>query len=165
MEIRQRVSDIVVEDGWALLKLVRVQDRPGVAGRIFSSIAEAGISVDLILQNASVHRYTDVSFSVRQADLGPALDVVRSLEGDVGAGGVEALERLAKVEIVGTGILSDSSHVGLLFSSLAAAKVNILVIGTSEVRISCLIHGKDRTRARKALYAAFKVEGQPAHPA
>ena len=158
MEIRQRVSDIVVEDGWALLKLNHVADRPGVADEIFSAIAEADINVDLILQNASTdRRSTDVSFSVRQQELPAALKALQPLRGTIGGDGIETLENLAKVEIVGTGILSDPSHVGLLFQSLAQAKVNILVIGTSEVRISCLIQGEQQRKAKRTLHAAFKV--------
>ena len=157
MEIRQRVREVLMDDGWALVKVNRVPDRPGISAGIFGAIAEAGISADLILQNASVERFTDVSFTVRQAEAARAVQCLEALHGQLGAEGVEAIEHLSKAEIVGTGILSDSSHVGLLFQALADAEVNVLAIGTSEVRISCLIHQGQRKRAEKALNVAFHV--------
>lgn len=158
MEIRQRVREVRRSDGWALVKVHRVPDRPGISAGIFGAIAEAGISVDLILQNASVERFTNVSFTVRQDEATRAVQCLKALQDQLGAAGIEAIEHLSKVEIVGTGILSDSSHVGLLFQALADAEVNVLAIGTSEVRISCLLHQDQGTRAAKALNAAFHVE-------
>ena len=157
MEIRQRVRDVVIENGWALLKINGVPDRPGVAARIFGAIAEAGIAVDLILQNAGVQRMTDISFTVRQAQLAPAEQTLRSLIAEVGAAGIVAHPDLAKVQLVGTGILSDPAYVGGMFRALADAGVNILAIGTSEIRISCLVAHADKEKAGAALHAAFRV--------
>lgn len=157
MEIRQRVREVHTEDGWALVKVLRVPDQPGIAARIFGTIAEAGVSVDIILQNASVNRMTDVSFTVRQEDVARAAACVKDVTSSIGAAGVETRERLAKVQIVGTGILSDPTIVGHMFRALADAQVNILAIATSEIRISCLIAQEERGRAEKALRAAFEA--------
>jgi aspartate kinase len=157
MEIRQRVREVVIDDGWALIKLVGVPDQPGIAARIFGRVAEAGLSVDLILQNASVDRATDVSFTVPQKDLAAARDTVAEVQRDVSARAVETLDDLTKVQIVGTGIMTDPSYIGRMFKALADAGVNILAIGTSEIRISCLIKRQDASKAQRALNAAFHV--------
>ena len=157
MEVRQRVRDIRLEDGWALVKLARVPDKPGIAALIFSPIATAGISVDLILQNASVDRLTDVSFTVRHEDVEGAVRRLEAIQDGVEAAGIETMDGLTKIELVGTGIVSAPAHISGLFSALGEAGVNVIAIGTSEVRISCLIEEKDRKKASKALHAAFRI--------
>jgi aspartate kinase len=120
-------------------------------------VAKAGISVELILQNASVNKVTDISFTVRQADAAATRRILDSLKSAIGARSAGALERLAKVQIVGTGILNDPAYVGQMFKALGHAKVNILAIGTSEVRITCLVHEEDQAKAKAALNEAFQV--------
>ena len=157
MEIRQRVREVVIEDGWALVKLVGVPDQPGIAAKIFGRVAEVGLSVDLILQNASADRITDVSFTVRHRDLARAKEALAAVQQQIGARGVEALDDLTKLQLVGTGIMTDPTYVGRMFKVLADAGVNILAIGTSEIRISCLIKRSDAAKAQTALNAAFQV--------
>ena len=162
MEIRQRVRDVTLEDGWALIRVLHVPDRPGIASQIFGPIAAAGLSVDMILQNASIERSTDVSFTVRSDQAPKALALLQETRKHIGGKAVEAVVNLTKIELVGTGILSDPSYIGRLFGTLADAKVNILCIGTSEVRISCLVESEAKERAREALHHAFQVEtGHP----
>ena len=161
MEVRQRVREVVVEDGWALIKVSQVPDRPGIATQIFEAISAGNISVDMVLQNASVERSTDLSFTVKEADLEHAMRLLAPVREQIGAKEVDAIERLAKIELVGTGILSDPAYIGQLFQTLADADVNILAIGTSEIRISCLVEGRGKERAREALHRAFLV-GPPA---
>lgn len=156
MEIRQRVSDISVEDGWALVKISQVPDQPGVAATIFAAIAKAEVNVDLILQNSSQDHITDLSFTIRQNELKTALDRLADMGTVFGSANIEGVEHLAKVELMSTGILNDSLHVSELFRSLAAANINILAIGTSEVRISCLIIEADHEKALRALKKTFK---------
>lgn len=158
MEIRQRVREVVVDDGWALVRVEGVPDRPGIAAQVFGKVAAAGIPVDLILQNASVERSTDLSFTVRSEHAERVLGLLREVQAQIGAHGVEALDRLAMIQLVGTGILSDPSSIGRLFRVLADANVNILAIGTSEVRITCLVKSEARERARKALHQAFQPD-------
>ncbi|MBI3743220.1 MAG: ACT domain-containing protein [Chloroflexi bacterium] len=157
MEIRERVREVVVEDGWALIKVAGVPDQPGIAAKIFGRVAEAGLSVDLILQNASADRVTDVSFTVRQRDLARAKEPLAAVQQQIGARGVETLDDLTKLQLVGTGIMTDPAYVGRMFKVLADAGVNILAIGTSEIRISCLIKHGDAAKAQKALNAAFQT--------
>ncbi len=157
MEVRQRVREVVVDDGWALVKVTQVPDRPGVAAALFEKVAEEGLSVDLILQNASVERSTDMSFTVRQGDVAKARECALAVQETIQAKAVETLENLAKVQIVGTGILTDPTCVGRMFHALAEARVNVLAIGTSEIQITCLVHGEDQRKARRALDAAFQV--------
>ena len=158
MEIRQRVREVAVKDGWSLVRLSHVPDRPGVAAMIFSQVAQAGISVDMILQNASVERSTDVSFTVRSEDAPTALRLLKEAQADIGAKRVEVIDNLAIVRLVGTGILTDPSYVGRLFRVLADAGGNILAIGTSEVSISCLVEADAKERAMSALHKAFQVD-------
>ncbi len=157
MEIRQRVREISVESGWALMKLEGVPDKPGIAAQVFGAVAKAGISVELILQNSSVNKVTDISFTVRQGDAAVTRRILDSLKTSTGAKRAEALEHLAKVQVVGTGILNDPSYVGDMFKALAQAKVNIVAIGTSEVRITCLVREDDQAKAKDALHSAFQV--------
>ncbi len=161
MEVRQRVQAVVVEDGWSLLKVDRVPDKPGIAAKIFGAVADLGVSVDLILQNASVQRMTDLSFTVSQSDVARVVDALGPVCAEIGAAGVEALNDLTKIELVGTGILSDPAYVGRMFRVLADAEVNILAIGTSEIRISCLIEQAAQSRAKQALDKAFQVSSEP----
>jgi aspartate kinase len=161
VEIRQRVQAVVVEDGWSMVKVDRVPDRPGIAAKIFAAVASVDVSVDLILQNASVERIVDLSFTVPQSDVARVMNALGPVSTEIEAAGVEALEDLTKVELVGTGILSDPAYVGRMFRVLADAKVNILAIGTSEIRITCLIEHAARSRAEKALNEAFQVNSKP----
>lgn len=158
MEIRQRVREVTVNDGWALVRLNHVPDRPGVAALIFSKVAQAGISVEMILQNASVERSTDVSFTVRSENAAEALRLLKEAQADIGAKRIELIEDLAMVRLAGTGILTDPSYVGRMFRVLADARVNILAIGTSEVSISCLVEAAAREQAMRALNKAFQVD-------
>ena len=158
MEIRQRVREVAVEDGWALIKVDHVPDRPGIAAQICGRIAAEGLSVDMILQNASEERSTDLSFTVRSSDAPKALRALKQVQEQIGAKDLEAVEDLAKIQLVGSGILTDPTYVGRLFKTLADADVNILCIGTSEVRISVLVEAEAKERAREALHRAFKVD-------
>ncbi|MCL0101728.1 ACT domain-containing protein [Dehalococcoidia bacterium] len=164
MEIRQRVQEITVEDGWALIDILQVPDQPGIAAQIFGAIADSGLSVDMIVQNAGLQRKTDVSLTVREEDAGQAVTVLKGIQSQIEAKDIELKVQLAKVQLVGTGILSDPSYVGHLFSALADAEVNILCIGTSEVRISCLVDSTARHKAKRALGNTFRAEPRVNNP-
>ena len=161
MEVRQRVREVVGEDGWALVRLTGVPDRPGVAALIFRAVADAGVSVDMILQNASVERVTDISFTLKAGKEAPVLKALLRKQDEIGAAAIDSIQDLAVVQLVGTGILTDPSYVGHMFRVLADAGVNVLAIGTSEVRISCLIDSEDKNRALKALNEAFQADPVP----
>ena len=164
MEVRQRVREVTTQDAWALIKVNRVPDQPGVAAQIFTKVAAAGVPIGLILQNASIDRLTDVSFTVRAGDVPAALESLAGMREAIGASKVQALTDLAMVQIVGTGILTDPSYVGRIFRCLADAGVNILAIGTSEIRISILVGSEAKVAAQQALHKAFQVGEAPAIP-
>ena len=157
MEIRQRVREVTVQDGWALIKVNRVPDQPGVAAQIFTKVAAASVPIGLVFQNSSVERLTDVSFTVRSEDAAAALESLKTMRQAIGAGKVEDVRDLATVQIVGTGILTDPSYVGHIFRTLADAGVNILAIGTSEIRITVLVEAGARFTAQAALHKVFQV--------
>lgn len=157
MEIRQRVREVTVEDGWALIKVNRVPDQPGVAAQIFTKVAAAGVPIGLVLQNSSADRMTDVSFTVKSEDAAEAFAALEQTKESIGAGSAQAVKNLAIVQIVGTGILTDPSYVGRIFRTLADAGVNILAIGTSEIRITILVEANATSKAQKALHKAFLV--------
>ena len=162
MEVRQRVREVTTQDGWALIKVSRVPDQPGVAAQIFTRVAAARVPIGLILQNASIERMTDVSFTVKTGDVPAALESLSGIREAIGASKVEALTDLAMVQIIGTGILTDPSYVGRIFSTLADAGVNILAIGTSEIRISILVDAAAKVTAQQALHKTFQVGEAPA---
>jgi aspartate kinase len=157
LEIRQRVREVTINEGWALIKINGVPDQPGVAAQIFTKVAAAGVPVGLILQNASAERMTDVSITVRAEYAGAALEALEDTRGTIGAGSVEAVRGLATVEIVGTGILTDPTYVGRVFKTLADAGVNIQAIGTSEIRLTIVVTEEASRRAQQALHKAFQV--------
>lgn len=162
MEIRQRVREVTVQDGWALIKVSGVPDQPGIAAQIFTKVADAGVPIGLVLQNASTERMSDVSFTVKDTDAATALQTMNDLRRNIGAAHIEAIRALAMVQIIGTGILTDPTYVGRIFRTLADADVNILAIGTSEIRITILVEEAAGKLARQALHRAFQVGEAPA---
>jgi len=162
MEIRQRVREVTVQNGWSLVKINQVPDQPGVASQIFTKIAAAGVPIGMILQNASVERMTDVSIAVRAEHTARAVDTLEEARRAIGAGSVTAENGLATVAIVGTGILTDASYVGRVFQTLAEAGVNILAIGTSEIRLTIVVEEGATQKAQQALHRAFQVGETPA---
>jgi aspartate kinase len=135
-----------------------VPDKPGIAARIFESLAERHIAVDTIVQNASVEKMTDLTFTVHVNDLPKAVELIEGLSKDVGAGEVVADDALGKVSIVGTGIHSAPGYAARMFRTLSDAGVNIDIISTGEIRIACIIHRPDVDKAVRALHKAFELE-------
>ena len=149
----------------AKVTMRNVPDRPGIAARIFSEIARANVNVDMIVQNVSAEGHTDVSFTVVKSDLNRALETARRLAEEVGAGPVESDENVAKVSVVGIGMRSHTGVAERMFRALADGEVNILMISTSEIKISCIIEESSAETALRAVHAAFGLsEGAPAEP-
>ncbi len=156
-EIRNRVRGIATDTNVAKITVRNLVDRPGIAARVFEPLADADVSVDVIVQNASVDGATDLTFTVNRTDLDRAMEVVEAavqeLEGEVlGAGG------LAKVTIVGTGMQDASGYASKMFRALADAGINIEMISTSEIRITCLVDESRVGDAAQALHVAFALE-------
>ena len=132
-----------------------VADRPGVAAKLFGSLADRSINVDVIIQNTSEAGSTDMSFTVQENDLAHALDVCESIKEELGAVDVLADSDIAKVSVVGVGMKSHAGVAAKMFRALAEADINILMISTSEIRISCVVQRSDAEEAVRALHAAF----------
>lgn len=136
-----------------------VPDQPGVAGRIFTALADANISVDVIVQPPQVQGKTDVSFTVAKADLDKTLALIGPLAQSMGARGVESDLRIAKVSIVGAGMRSHAGVAARMFRMLASENINIQVITTSEIKVSCLIDEKYTELAVRTLHEGFNLGG------
>ena len=158
MEERNRVRGVAHESDVAKITVMGVPDRPGVAAAIFEPLAEAGISVDVIVQNVSSAGTTDLTFTCAESDLRHAVKLVEKVAGSIGAREVVHAGGVAKVSIVGTGMLGTPGIAARMFRTLAAAKVNIEMISTAEIRITCLVARKDAERAVRALHSAFQLD-------
>ncbi len=158
MEQRNRVMGIAHDTDVGRITIRGVPDRPGIAAAIFAPLAEAGISVDTIVQNASVERLTDLTFTVSRADLRRAVDIVRPVAQEIGAREVLWDEGMAKVSIVGAGMQSAPGYAATMFRALYEAGINIELITTSEIRITCLIDARRVQDAVRALHRAFQLE-------
>jgi len=137
-----------------------VPDRPGIAATIFGEIARNEVNVDMIVQNVSTQGTTDLSFTAPKSDLARAVRVARELAAQLGAGTVEADEDIAKVSVVGVGMRSHCGVAEKMFNALAEQKINIQMISTSEIKISCVIDGAGGDRALVAVHEAFEL-GKP----
>ena len=158
MEIRNKVSGVTSELGIARITIRAVPDRPGVAASIFEPLTGAGVSVDTIVQNASAERLTDLSFTVDRADVGTAMATVRPVATEIGAADVVADEHLGQVSIVGTGMQNAPGYASTMFRALTDADVNIEMITTSQIRITCLVEEARVEDAVRALHTAFELD-------
>jgi len=139
-----------------------VPDRPGVAARVCQAVAAKNINVDMIVQNSSTSGRADISFTVPKQDLKEAIEAARKLKNELGARGVHADSRIAKLSVVGVGMRSHAGVAEKMFSALAKEKVNIQMISTSEIKISCIIDDSSAQKALRAVHKAFELEKGPA---
>ena len=158
MEGFNRVRGIAHDADVAKITIRGVPDRPGVAAEIFTPLAGAHLSVDTIVQNVGDHQLTDITFTLAKNDMKAALPLVREVAETIGARDVVADERMAKVSIVGTGIQSAPGYAAGMFRALSDAGINIDLISTSEIRITCIIPQDRVDDAVRALHAAFELE-------
>ncbi len=157
MELRRAVTGIAIDKNVAKIAVRGVEDRPGVAGGILQPLADAGISVDVIVQNTSDDGTTDFTFTVGEADSQRALEAVKRQQSVRFREAVEGSD-LAKVSIVGTGMQNGPGYASTMFTALAGAGVNIDMITTSEIRITCIVHRDDVPSAANALHDAFELD-------
>jgi aspartate kinase len=155
---RPMVTAVTHSDGEARVTLTGVRDEPGVAGRIFGALANANVNVDMIIQNEPVSEddLADLSFTVERDDLGTARDVIAGLDGV--SAGVETDERIGKVSIVGAGMRSHPGVAAKVFQVLGSRDINIEMISTSPIKISCVINADQVGDAVKALHEAFELD-------
>jgi aspartate kinase len=150
------VSGVTLDQNQSKVTITGVADRPGLAARIFGPIAEAGIIVDMIIQNAGADGRTDMTFTVPRADLRRALDLIKGgFIHEIGAQGVRHEDQVAKVSIVGIGMRSHAGVAATMFKVLAEEGINIEMIGTSEIKVSVVVNLKYGELAMRALHDAF----------
>ncbi len=151
------VSGVALNENEAKITIFKVPDRPGVAAKIFKTIADHGINVDMIIQNKTQTKTTDISFTVFKSELRRAMDAVHKAASRVGAGQVACDQNIAKVSIVGVGMRSHSGVASKMFGALAKNKINIDMISTSEIKVSCVVPGKKGKQAVRALHREFNL--------
>ena len=157
-EIRNRIRGIAVDTNVAKITVRGVVDRPGIAAGLFEPLSDADISVDVIVQNASVEGTTDMTFTVKRTDLIRALEVTRQVARRLGNGEVVSADHLAKLSIVGTGMQDAPGYASTMFRTLADNKINIDMITTSEIRITCIVDESDVALAARALHTSFQLD-------
>jgi len=149
------VRGVTVDKNEAKVTVCDVPDKPGEASKLFEGLAKADVNVDMIVQNVSHTGITDISFTVPAAGLIRTKEVVGRIVKKIGAGKVQYNNNIAKVSIVGVGMRSHSGVAAKMFGALAKKKVNINMISTSEIKISCVINKDDAGKAVKAVHSAF----------
>ncbi len=154
------VSGITYSKDEAKVTIKGVPDKPGIASVIFGNLADAGINVDIIIQNVSENGTTDISFTTPRKDLKKLKPVLEELKKKSGAKSFSVSEKVGKVSAVGVGMRTHTGIASKMFGALAKAKVNIDMISTSEIKISCVVAEEDTERAVKALHAAFELGGK-----
>lgn len=153
------VSGVTYNKNEAKIEVMRVPDVPGVAAKLFKPIAEANIVVDMIIQTSNVDKgYADVAFTVPKPDFPKALQIVKETIKEIGGKEVLSDENIAKVSIVGVGMRSHSNVASQMFAALAKEGINIQMISTSEIKISCVIDSKYTELAVRALHDAFELD-------
>jgi aspartate kinase len=158
MEFRNKVRGIAHDTDVAKITLTGIPDKPGIAAAIFEPLAAAGISVDTIVQNASSEKITDLTFTVETGDIAKAREVIESAAVDVQPKDIITNDRLGKVSIVGIGMQNTPGYAAKMFKALSEADINILLITTSEIRITCIIEADKVNEAVKVLHKTFEME-------
>jgi aspartate kinase len=152
------VSGITYNKDEAKISVLRVPDRPGIAAKLFSPLSAANITVDMIIQNVSHDGLNDMTFTVPKSDFKKALKIVQETAVAIGAGSVTSDENIAKVSIIGVGMRSHSGVACKMFETLSSEGINILMISTSEIKISCIIELKYAELAIRVLHEAFALD-------
>ncbi|MCY3570619.1 MAG: aspartate kinase [Chloroflexi bacterium] len=158
MEPENRVRTIALDRDVASVTLRHVPDRPGIAAQLFGPLADAGISVDTIVQNASELNLTDLTFTVSKDDCDQTEELSRPLASELGAADVLFKHDLVKVSLIGTGMQSGPGYAATMFRSLSEAGINIELITTSEIRITCLVQSERGEEAVRVLHSAFHLD-------
>lgn len=151
------VTAVTLNRGESKITICDVPDRPGVAAKIFNELATSEVSVDMIVQNVSHLRQTDISFTVSRLEAPKTLKITKRVAKGIGAGEVLEDNNIARVSIVGVGMKSHPGVAAKMFEVLADNKINIEMISTSDISISCIIHKKSAERAVKTLHEKFNL--------
>ena len=152
------VSGVVGDDSEAKVTITGVPDRPGVSAALFRALADADVNVDMIVQNVSEAGITDISFTVPADNLGESVAIVERVAGEIGAKGVTSDASIAKVSLVGAGMKTNPGVAATVFETLATNGINIEMISTSAIRISCVVAGEACDQAVAVLHRAFGLD-------
>ncbi|MCD4805090.1 MAG: aspartate kinase [Desulfobacterales bacterium] len=152
------VSGVTCNKNEARITLKKVPDQPGIAAKIFSPLAKSGILVDMIIQNTRAGGMTDLTFTVAKTDYNRALEISKKVAEEIKAEEVLSAENIAKISVTGVGMKSHSGVASKMFSTLANENINIRLISTSEIRISCVIEEKYAELAVRVLHSAFGLD-------
>jgi aspartate kinase len=155
------ISGVTHDVSEAKVTIFRVPDKPGIAAKVFRSLADENLNVDMIEQNVSTDGHTDISFTVPRDELTRTMEVVDKIVVEIEAGGANFDDAIGRVSLVGAGMKSNPGVAAQMFETLATEAVNIEMISTSTIRISCVVHEDDVERAVRALHATFELEGAP----
>jgi aspartate kinase len=153
------VTAVTHDDTEAKVTVTGVPDKPGIAARLFRALADRSVNVDTIVQNVSLHGTTDISFTVPKTELAASVEVAESLAPEIGAGEVLTDDAIAKVSLVGAGMKSHPGVSATMFETLASAGINIEMISTSSIRLSCVVRADRVEEAVQRLHAVFELSG------
>jgi len=160
MEVRNKVRSIAHDLDVAKITVVGVPDRPGIAAALFEPLAGANISVDTIVQNASIDNITDVTFTVTKTQLDKAMKVVEPIARSIGARECLSDSKLGKVSVIGSGMQNTPGYAARMFQTLSEQGINIQLISTSEIRITCIIDESKVEDSVRALHRSFELESE-----
>ncbi len=154
---RAIVSGVTHDVSEAKATIVSVPDSPGIAARVFRALADAGVNIDMIVQNVSANGTTDISFTLPNSDLATAKPILDQLAADIGATSIDLDDEIAKVSLVGAGMKSHPGVAADMFDALAEAGINIEIISTSSIRVSCVVRASEVERAVRAVHDKFRI--------
>jgi len=155
------VSGVMHDTDQSKITIMGVPDQPGIAANIFNALADASISVDMIIQNVSAEGHTDISFTLATTNLKEAMPIMQKKGEEVQARDVTSDSNISKISVVGAGMRSHSGVAARIFSALSNEGVNIMMISTSEIRVSCIIEKSRTEQAVRALHDEFKLDQEP----
>ncbi|MBM3276259.1 MAG: ACT domain-containing protein, partial [Candidatus Sericytochromatia bacterium] len=164
LEIRNPVNGVTADLNQAKVALLEVPDRPGIASLIFGRLAEKGINVDVISQSVHGGTIQDVAFTLALDDLPQAKEIAEHLQAEIGAKGVVTDNQVAKVSIVGAGMINHPGTAAQMFAALADAGINIQMISTSEIKVSCVIERSRALEAIQVVHRQFALHEEAAQP-
>ncbi|MCS7152062.1 MAG: ACT domain-containing protein [Endomicrobia bacterium] len=151
------VTAVTFDKNQVKMTILDVPDRPGVAGKIFGALAKENINIDMIIQSAARGRKNDISFTISYNDLKKAVEVLEEVSKELNAGGVVYEDNMAKVSIIGVGMKSHPGVAAKMFETLGKENINIEMISTSEIKVSCIIKKEHLELAVRSLHEAFNL--------
>lgn len=152
------VSGVTLDKNEGRITIKKVPDQPGIASKVFAPLAEVGIQVDMIIQNTRQGGETDLTFTVGKADFRQATEIAEKIASDIGGQEVLTADDIAKVSVIGVGMKNHAGVASKMFSTLASENINIRLISTSEIRISCVVDERYGELAVRVLHDAFDLD-------